>query len=296
MPTHHGADRVAVFVAPDGTELAYRELGAGDPVVCLPGGPMQDSKYLGDLGGLSARHRLALLDLRGTGASALPHDPASYRCDHLVGDVEALRTHLELDRMNLLGHSAGANLAALYAAQHPERVARLLLITPSLRAVGIDVSARDRREVADLREDEVWFPTASAALLAIATGNGTAEDWAAMAPFFYGRWDAAAQAHQAVAAAQNNQEAAAVFGSEGAFDPDATRAALATFAPPTLLLAGELDLNTPPPRAAELARLFPNAELVVQPGAAHSPWLDDADQFVATTASFLAGNRAAGRE
>jgi len=57
-------------------------------VVCLPGGPMQDSKYLGDLGGLSARHQLILLDLRGTGASAIPEDTASYRCDHLVGDVE----------------------------------------------------------------------------------------------------------------------------------------------------------------------------------------------------------------
>ena len=76
---------------------------------------------------------------------------------------------------------------------------------------------------------------------------------------------------QAAEAAQKNQEAAAVFGSEGAFNPDATRAALANFAPPTLLLAGELDVNTPPSRAAEFTQLFPNAELVVQPGAAHPP-------------------------
>lgn len=167
MPTHHGGRRAA-FSAPDGTELAYRELGAGDPVVCVPGGPMQDSEYLGDLGGLSARHRLIRLDLRGTGASAIPEDTTSYRCDRLVGDVEALRAHLGLDRMNLLGHSGGANLVVLYAAQHPGRVGRLLLITPGLAAVGIDVSAADRREVADLREDEVWFPPASAALKALA--------------------------------------------------------------------------------------------------------------------------------
>lgn len=249
---------------------------------------MQDSKYLGNLGGLSERLRLILLDLRGTGASAIPEDTASYRCDRLVGDVEALRVHLGLDRMNLLAHSAGANLATLYAAEHPGRVGRLLLITPSLRAVGIAVSARARRQVAQLREGEVWFPTASAALQSIAEGNGTAEDWEAVAPFFYGRWDAAAQAHQAAEAGQKNQEAAAVFGLEGAFDPDATRAVLATFAPPTLLLAGEFDVNTPPTRAAEFAQLFPNAELFVQPGAAHTPWLDDADQFVATTATFLA--------
>lgn len=294
MSTFAGADRdtaAAVFVAPDGTAHGYRELGAGDPVVCLAGGPMQDSRYLGDLGGLAARHRLVLLDLRGTGASATPADPAGYRCDRLVGDVEALRAHLGLDRMNLLAHSAGANLATLYAVRHPERVRRLLLLTPSLRAVGIEVSARDRREVADLREGEVWFPTASAALHTIAAGNGTAQSWRAVAPFFYGRWDAAARAHQAAEANQQNHEAAAVFGSAGAFDPDATRAALRTLAAPTLLLAGEYDLNTPPARATELARLFPDAELVVQPGAAHFPWLDDADAFVATTAGFLARTR-----
>lgn len=132
------------------------------------------------------------------------------------------------------------------------------------------------------------FPTESAALKTLAAGNGTDEEWAAMAPFFYGRWDAAAQAHQAAQASQTNRE--------GAFDPGVTRAALATFAPPTLLLAGEYDVNTPPARAAEFARLFSHAELVVQSGAAHFPWLDDAHQFVATTASFLAGNRVAGRE
>ncbi|WP_391858972.1 hypothetical protein [Streptomyces rhizosphaerihabitans] len=37
----------------------------------------------------------------------------------------------------------------------------------------------------------------------------------------------------------------------------------------------------------EFAALFPHAELVVQPGAGHFPWLDDADAFVAATAAFL---------
>jgi proline iminopeptidase len=39
------------FSAHDGTKLAYHVFGDGPPVVCLPGGPMQDSVYLGDLGG-----------------------------------------------------------------------------------------------------------------------------------------------------------------------------------------------------------------------------------------------------
>jgi hypothetical protein len=38
------------FSAPDGTDLAYHVFGGGIPVICLPGGPMQDSVYLGELG------------------------------------------------------------------------------------------------------------------------------------------------------------------------------------------------------------------------------------------------------
>ena len=76
--------------AADGTELAYHVQGEGVPLVCLPGGPMCESAYLGDLGGLSGHRQLIMLDLQGTGKSAIPADPGSYRCDHLVGDVSAL--------------------------------------------------------------------------------------------------------------------------------------------------------------------------------------------------------------
>lgn len=275
------------FSAHDGTELAYHMFGEGSSVICLPGGPMQDSVYLGELGSLSAHRQLIMMDQRGTGRSATPEDAASYRCDRLVDDVEALRQHLDLDQLDLLAHSAGANLAALYVARHPERVRKLVLITPSTFAVGITATGEGRLEIALLRKDEPWFGAAFAALEAIVAGNATDDSWTAIEPFFYGRWDAAAQAHQAAQDGHRNAEAAAVFGSEGAFDPDATRAALAAFTTPVLLLAGEVDLNSIPSVVAEFAELFPKAELVVQPEAGHYPWLDDADRFVATTATFL---------
>ncbi|HET6856746.1 MAG TPA: alpha/beta fold hydrolase, partial [Streptomyces sp.] len=211
------------FSAPDGTRLAYRVTGDGDPLVCLPGGPT-DSRYLGDLGGLSSHRRLIALDHRGTGRSAVPQDTSSYRCDRLVDDLEALRRHLGLPRMDLLGHSAGANIATQYLARHPRSVDRLALIGPSTRAVGIAVSGETRRELALLRKDEPWFPTAFAALEAITEGVGS--DWEAITPFFCGRWDSAAQLHYA-AGRPSNQEAVALFAAEGAFTPESTRAALA---------------------------------------------------------------------
>lgn len=275
------------FSAHDGTSLAYHELGAGHPMICLPGGPMQDSAYLGELGGLSAHRQLIMVDLRGTGQSAIPQDATSYRCDRLVDDVEALREHLGLDRLDLLAHCAGANLAALYVARHPERVGQLALITPSTVAVGIAATGPSRLEIARLRQGEPWFPAAFAALEAIVAGHATDDSWKAIDPFFYGRWDAAARAHQAAQEGHRNDEAAAAFGAQGAYDPDATRTALAAFGAPVLLLAGEVDLNSIPSAVAEFAELFPHAEFVVQPAAGHSPWLDDADRFVATTAAFL---------
>ncbi|MEU6234349.1 alpha/beta hydrolase [Kitasatospora sp. NPDC047058] len=273
------------FSAPDGTLLSYRTHGDGEPLVCLPGGPT-DSAYLGELGGLSAHRRLIVLDPRGTGRSAVPADPASYRCDRLVGDVEALRVHLGLDRFDLLAHCAGANLAAQYVARHPERVGRLALITPSSRAVGVAVTGEMRQETARLRAGEPWFPAASAALAAIVTGTGN--DWEAIAPFAYGRWDAAAQAHHPTTK-PDNPEAATLFGADGAFDPAATRTALAAWAGHALVLAGEFDLNSPPPAVAGFAALFADAAFTVQAGAGHNPWVDDADAFVAATAAFLTG-------
>lgn len=276
------------FTTPDGTTLAYHATGEGPPLVCLPGGPMQASAYLGDLGGLTAHRTLIRLDLRGTGDSATPEDPASYRCDRQVDDVEALREELGLDRLDVLAHSAGANLAALYTARHPDRVARLALITPSVYAVGIAVTAEDRLSTARLRRDEEWFATAYAALESLNAGRPAPDAWQAIAPFWFARWDEEAKAVRAAEDKQRNDEAAAVYGSEGAFHPEATRAALAGFAGRVLVLAGEVDVAGPRRAMAEYAGLFPQAESVVQEGAAHFPWLDDARRFVAETARFFA--------
>lgn len=271
------------FPAPDGSRLAYRVEGDGEPLVCLPGGPSA-SAYLGDLGGLTAHRRVTALDLRGTGGSDTPEDLAAYRCDRLVDDVEALREHLGLGQMDLLGHSGAANLAVQYAARHPDRVRRLVLVGPGTRAVGIDITPEMRRETAQLRAGEPWFADAYAALDALMSGQGT--DWDAITPFLHGSWDAETRAFH-TASEPSNDEAVRMFGAEGVFDPDATREALKLFSAPVLLLAGEYDLNSPPRSTVEFAGLFADAEVVVQAGAGHYPWRDDAGRFVATVEGFL---------
>ncbi|MGB2571675.1 alpha/beta fold hydrolase [Micromonospora citrea] len=278
---------MGTFDGADGTRLAYHSSGDGPALICLPGGPMQASAYLGDLGGLSAHRRLVRLDLRGTGESAAPVDPATYRCDRQVADVEALRRHLGLERVDLAGHCAGATLALLYAARHPDRVDRLVLLNPSPRPVGVEVTDRDRRELAELRRGEPWFPAAFAAFERIWAGRATADDWAAITPFTWGRWDDAAQAHHEREASWRNPDAAAGYYADDAFDPAAVRSAAGDLRAPVLLVAGAYDVALPATRAAEYAGLFPKGELAVQPGAGHQPWLDDPQWFVETVARFL---------
>ncbi|MGW0613211.1 alpha/beta fold hydrolase [Streptomyces sp. NPDC002788] len=274
-----------IFHAPDGTALTCHLRGEGEPLVVLPGGPMRASAYLGDLGGLDAHRQLVLLDLRGTGASEVPADPATYRCDRLVNDVEALRLHLSLERMDVLAHSAGGSLAMLYAARYPDRLGRLALVTAIPWALGLPATAKDRLAAARQRRDEPWFPKAFAAFEAWLANPADFDPliWA----FWYGRWDAAAQAHAERDETETNDEAADRYGADGAYDPAATRAALARVTAPVLVLAGEADGGPSPALARRNADVFPKAEFAVQPGAGHYPWLDDPEWFTRRVSAFF---------
>ena len=275
------------FASYDGTEIGYRVLGGGPPLVCLPGGPGRATGYLGDLGGLGKSRQLVLVDPRGVGLSADPADPVTFRADRLVDDVEALRVHLGLDRMDLLAHSAGAVLATLYAAAHPGHLSALILVTPGLAAVGADGSEEELRAALARRAAEPWYPAALAAMEEILAGSRSMEAFRASRPFYYGRWDEVARANATAGVSQRHQAAREGFFAGIDFDVPATRAALTKLTAPVLLYAGEMDPLVPPAAVREAAPLFNDATVVVQPGAAHFPWVDDPAAFAAAIGAFL---------
>ena len=275
------------FASYDGTEIAYHVTGAGPALVCLPGGPGRAAEYLGDLGGLSQSRQLIAWDPRGVGSSAVPADPATFRVDRLVEDVESFRVHLGLDRMDLLGHSAGAILATLYAAAYPERVSRLVLLTPGLAAVGVDISEEQARANLATRASEPWYPTALAALEKLFAGDGSMENFRESRPFYYGRWDETARANSISGVSERYQAARMGFFAGFTLDVPAIRAALTKLAAPVLLYAGDLDPMVPPALVREAAPLFNDATVLTQAGAAHFPWVDDPAAFNAAITSFL---------
>ena len=121
-------------------QLFTRRVGSGPLVVVLHGGPGASHDYLlpqYDL--LATRRSLLYYDQRGGGQSPVPRD-TPVGCREHVADLDALREQLELDRLTLCGYSWGGLLAVLYFLEHPERVARLALVSPA------SITADYRRE------------------------------------------------------------------------------------------------------------------------------------------------------
>jgi proline iminopeptidase len=279
---------VPFLAAADGTRLAYTTLGEGPPLLCLPGGPGRASVYLEDLGGLTGSRTLVRLDLRATGHSEVPADPASMRFDRLADDVEALRTHLGLETVDVLGHSAGCLVALAWASAHPSRVGALVLVTPSDRLQGgtrTDVDA-----IRAARADEPWYRDAAEAQEALATAPPSQQQALVRAtrPFFYGRWDERTQAHAAGADTQSSKRAELGFAA-GVEDVDvpALLDGLQAVDAPVLVLGGERDALTGVASVHAVARSFPAATTAVLERAGHFPWVDEPDAFRGAVGEFL---------
>lgn len=278
------------FASYDGTRLAYTEAGSGPRLVCLPGGPGRASAYLEDLGGLARERTLVLLDARATGRSEVPADPATLRCDRLADDVEALRVHLGQERLDLLAHSAGCLVAQVWAARHPDRVGRLVLVTPSDR---LQRGARaDVPEIRAARSGEPWYAEAAEAAAALEHAPPAQQQALVRAtrPFFYGRWDERTQAHAASADRQSSRRAELGFGAGfDAVEVPAIVAGLAQVGAPVLVVGGERDALTGLAAVEAVAASFPAARPVVLPGAGHFPWVDEPAAFAGAVRSFLTG-------
>jgi proline iminopeptidase len=116
----------------DGVQLFYRTSGSGTPIVFLSGGPGFNVDYMIPVGDfVPASYQRVFYEQRGTGRSRVVTMTAeTMTLKHVVADLDALRVHLKQERLFLVGHSWGGMLAMAYAAAHPTRVDRMILIGP----------------------------------------------------------------------------------------------------------------------------------------------------------------------
>lgn len=119
------------YVELEDTRLYYQVMGSGEPLMVVHGGPLLDHGYMEPwLKELSSDYLLVFMDQRLSGRSSPESDSANITLDRFTEDIEAVRRHLELDRVHLLGHSWGGFLAMRYALDHPEALRSLTLVSP----------------------------------------------------------------------------------------------------------------------------------------------------------------------
>jgi pimeloyl-ACP methyl ester carboxylesterase len=285
---------VVHFDAADGTRLGFHVVGDGPPVVCVPGGPGRASAYLEDLAGLSQTHTLLRFDLRGTGVSDLPEERDSLSFPRLADDIEDLRIARGLETVDLVAHSAGCFVALVYAARYPDRLSRLVLLTPSARGFG--APEEDIKAIRASRSDEPWYAEAAAVEAEVAMSPPHRRDrpHRELRVFSYGRWDERAQDHAASTDSQMSLRAMAAFGSPS-FDGEQFLAQLKAFAGPALIVVGSLDGATGVEAGHVIAAALPDARVAEIAGAGHYPWIDAPDELRDLLVSFLAEARPAAR-
>ena len=110
----------------DGCHLWATATGDGPPLLLCHGGPGVWDMFADVAAMLSDRLRVIRWDQRGCGRS---DRRGPYSMARTVADLDAVRRHFGLDRMALLGHSWGAQLALRYALDHPDRVSRLVYVS-----------------------------------------------------------------------------------------------------------------------------------------------------------------------
>jgi pimeloyl-ACP methyl ester carboxylesterase len=129
------------WTLPGGYRIAYRHLPraplqtAKAPVVFLHGGPggYVHSSVLRLLAPLTELgHDVYLYDQSGSGRSDRRARPKDTTIASHLADLEVIRQRIGAPKLVLIGQSFGGLLAALYAAEHPERIERLVLSSPAV--------------------------------------------------------------------------------------------------------------------------------------------------------------------
>lgn len=110
----------------DGVQIAYLDEGAGEPILLIHGFASNAATNWVDpqwVRTLTQDHRRVIaLDNRGHGQSDKLYDPARYGAPEMADDAIRLLDHLKIDRVDVLGYSMGARIAAFLAIAHPDRV------------------------------------------------------------------------------------------------------------------------------------------------------------------------------
>ncbi|HEY6608614.1 MAG TPA: alpha/beta hydrolase [Candidatus Limnocylindria bacterium] len=232
-----------------GPVVASQAGDSGPPLVLLHGLAGSDAWWQRNLPALSEAFRVTAIDLPGFGSS---HPNARLILDEVPAQVVALLDELGVDRAHIMGHSMGGLVAGGIAADHPERVDRLVLVDAGF--LSLDPTLR-HRITGPLRTLPWTSPTILPILLRDLVRSGPIRMARATAEVLRKDW----------------------------------RHKLPAITAPTLVVWGEHDRVCNPRIGEVIAASVPGARLVVIPRAGHNPMWENQPVFDREVLGFLRG-------
>lgn len=232
---------------------------------------------------LSEIAQLIYFDHRGHGRSARSN-PETYTLDNNVEDLEALRQHLGLEQIGLLGFSYGGMVALTYASRYPSYVSQLIPV----------VTAADSRFLALAQAKLAQDGTPEQQAIAQLLWDGKFESEQQLQDYFqrlgplYSLTFDLAKSMEAWRRVIFNPEAInqAFGGFLRTYD---IRAELPQISASTLVIGAEQDWICPPQFSEEIAQAIPKAKLDIIPNSGHSVRADAPERLLELISNFLKG-------
>jgi len=257
----------------NGIELHVEQSGKGRPLVMLHGLTGNIESMRAEIDRLSRSRHVIAIDSRGHGRS---DKPAAYTLTDHVDDVLSVLNALNLSQVDLMGSSMGSYIAQGVAIREPERVNKLILITPKAHGTTSSMARLLGQHAAELQgksEAEV-----QAFMFGLVFAPTTSVDVRASF-MMYAQQQAAAGLM--LTAEQNLAANRALEGFD--FRPD-----LARVTAETLVISGRHDALNPPEEGELITRLIPKARFEVLEHSGHVPNMEEPERFFELIESFLA--------
>lgn len=271
--------------------IFYRIVGDTDdalPLLVIHGGPGMPHDYLRDLDALATDRPVVYYDQIGCGASDRPPGESLWRIDTFVDEVDVVREALALDRVSVLGQSAGGWIAQEYALRQPAGLASLHLANT---CASVSVYEEQARRLKDA------LPGGAGATIDHHETAGTTGDPAYLAAFgVFNRLhvtgtDDVPHHAQAAVRGMNHEVYSTMIGSEwqvtGTLAGWDVTDRLGELDLPVLITSGRFDEMTPD-AVRPMVEAIRGAHWVVFEDSAHLPMITEKEAFTSVTRDFLA--------
>jgi pimeloyl-ACP methyl ester carboxylesterase len=281
------------IVTLNGVDIHYRAIGDGPVLFLVSPGWGVASGYLQRAFSSLAKHlRLVFIDTRGSGLSGRPAEPTRMRSVDMANDLEALRMHLGLSEISILGHSNSGAIALAYAARYTDRVSKLVLIDSQVLGLSADA---DTQRILQNRATDPRFKEATRIVSTFFTGQmnpATSDESleafiAQVLPLFlHSPEKSLPLAQEQLSGPISSYAFVSQYAADAAFPIDQTQS-LGAIRAKVLIMVGRHDYICPVALSERLHEGIPQSQLVIFEESGHLPWLEEPNAFFAELERFL---------